>query len=211
MGGALDNKVPQSTDDGAIFVVDDDPDIRALLREVFTRAGYAVTCFGDGETLLKTVRSEVPLCILLDVHIPGRSGLNILKQLDLDGCAAPVFMISGQGDIEMAVTAMKDGALDFIEKPFRPAEVVKSIRAALEARKNPPKPILQLHLPGRQSLTRREGEVLLQITAGLSNKEAARSLGISPRTVELHRARIMQKLNAKNTADLVRIACSAGG
>ena len=119
-------------------------------------------------------------------------------------------MISGQGDIAMAVSAIKNGALDFIEKPFRGSEIVARLDEAIEAyarrqAQNSASRIATLHFPGREPLTRREREVLEQFTAGASNKEAGRHLGISPRTIEDHRANIMKKLGARNAADLVRI------
>src|SRR6202051_436230 len=104
---------------GEIFVVDDDPAVRETLSGVLSAGGYQVICFADGAALLAVARSRTPSCILLDVHIPGKSGLDILKELHGEDYPAPIFMISGQGDIAMAVSAIKNGALDFIEKPFR--------------------------------------------------------------------------------------------
>jgi FixJ family two-component response regulator len=201
---------------GEIFVVDDDPAVRSTLSTVFERAGYAVTCFADGAALVAAARGGTPLCIILDVHIPGKSGLDILKQLNAQDYPVPIFMMSGQGDIAMAVDAIKNGALDFIEKPFRGSAVVGRVREAIEAaqaaarRESNPAEALPLQFGSREPLTRRERDVLAQIVAGASNKEAGRQLGISPRTVEVHRAHIMQKLAAKNTADLMRIVMSAG-
>ncbi len=122
--------------------------------------------------------------------------------------------MSGQGDIAMAVDAIRHGALDFIEKPFRGSVVVQKVRDAIEATarrsKNAERTVSDLHFPGREPLTRREREVLVCLTSGASNKEAARQLGIGPRTVEYHRARLMEKLGARNVADLVRIVMSEG-
>ncbi len=176
---------------------------------VLTAGGYQVICFADGAALLAIARTQTPSCILLDVHIPGKSGLDILKELHGEDYPAPIFMISGQGDIAMAVSAIKSGALDFIEKPFRGSEIVARLDEAIEAyarrqAQNAPSRIATLHFPGREPLTRREREVLEQFTAGASNKEAGRHLGISPRTIEDHRANIMKKLGARNAADLVR-------
>jgi len=175
--------------------------------------GYEVVCFADGAALLSVARSRTPSCILLDVHIPGKSGLDILKELHGEDYPAPIFMISGQGDIAMAVTAIKNGALDFIEKPFRGSEIVGRLNEAIDAyarRKSGHASNIQtLHFPGREPLTRREREVLEQFTKGASNKEAGRHLGISPRTIEDHRANIMKKLGARNAADLVRIVMTA--
>ena len=196
---------------GEIFVVDDDPAVRDTLSMVLSAGGYQVICFADGAALLAVARTRTPSCILLDVHIPGKSGLDILKELHGEDYPAPIFMISGQGDISMAVNAIKSGALDFIGKPFRGSEIVARLDDAIEAyarrqaENNSASRIATLHFPGREPLTRREREVLEQFTAGASNKEAGRHLGISPRTIEDHRANIMKKLGARNAADLVRI------
>ena len=152
--------------------------------------------------------------ILLDVHIPGKSGLDVLKELHGEDYPAPIFMISGQGDITMAVSAIKNGALDFIEKPFRGSDIVARLEEAIGAyaRRQTEKPassIVTLHFPGREALTRREREVLQQFASGATNKEAGRQLGISPRTIEDHRANIMKKLGARNAADLIRIVLTA--
>jgi len=196
--------------DGEIFVVDDDPAVRDVLTAVFSRGGFHVTNFADGASLLATTRVRTPICIILDVHIPGQSGLDILKELNAQDYPAPIFIISGQGDIAMAVDAIKNGALDFIEKPFRGGEIVTRVREAIEAHahrqtETDSSNASLFHFPGREPLTRREQDVLTQIVAGASSKEAGRQLGISPRTIEVHRARIMAKLGAKNAADLVRI------
>jgi FixJ family two-component response regulator len=199
---------------GEIFVVDDDPAVRETLSMVLSAAGYQVICFADGMALLAVARGRTPDCILLDVHIPGKSGLDILKELRGEDYPAPIFMISGQGDIAMAVTAIKNGALDFIEKPFRGNEIVARLDEAIAAyarrqTDDTASRSASLHFPGREPLTRREREVLEQFTSGSSNKEAGRHLGISPRTIEDHRANIMKKLGARNAADLIRIVMTA--
>jgi len=201
----------EQTSRGEIFVVDDDPAVRDTLSMVLKAAGYEVICFADGAALLSVARNRTPAAILLDVNIPGKSGLDILNELHGEDYPAPIFMISGQGDIAMAVGAIKSGALDFIEKPFDAAQVIGRVREAI-ATWSSRVPIGgdagAAHFPGWERLTAREREVLSLITGGSSNKEAGRLLSISPRTVEVHRARIMDKLGAKNAADLVRIALS---
>ena len=116
-----------------IFVVDDDPAVRDTLSMVLSAGGYQVICFADGAALLAVARTRTPACILLDVNIPGKSGLDILKELSGEDYPAPIFMISGQGDIAMAVSAIKNGALDFIEKPFRGSEIVARLDEAIGA------------------------------------------------------------------------------
>ena len=198
---------------GAIFIVDDDVDVRTVLSAMFTRNGYAVTALADGPSLIKAARSQTPACILLDVYMPGRSGLDVLKELNADEYAAPILMMSGQGDIPMAVEALKNGALDFIEKPFDSETVLTRVQEAIDAwvrrRSNVgTSKIRASRFPGRELLTQREIDVLDQISIGASSKEAARQMGISFRTVEVHRSRIMEKLGAKNSVDLMRIVLS---
>jgi len=200
---------------GEIFIVDDDQGVRDALTIVFTNAGHTVRAFADGASFVAAARAEKkPACIILDVHMPGRSGLDILKALNAEQYPAPIFIISGQGDIPMAVDAIRNGALDFIEKPFNGESVVTSVREAIDAwtrrKESGGSEGLSMQFPGHDLLTPREREVLGKIAGGASNKEAGRQLGISPRTIEVHRARIMEKLGAKNAADLVRIVLSEG-
>jgi two-component system response regulator FixJ len=200
---------------GEIFIVDDDQAVRDALTVIFSVEGYRVTSFADGASFLAAAHSRAPTCVLLDVRMPGRSGLDVLNELNAQAYSAPIFIISGHGDIPMAVEAIKNGALDFVEKPFDAEDVVARVRAASDAWERrresgngsaAPFP----HFVGLHALTAREREVLAQITGGASNKEAGRLLGISPRTIEVHRARIMGKLGAKNAADLVRIVLGNG-
>jgi FixJ family two-component response regulator len=200
---------------GAIFIVDDDAAVRDTLSIVFTAAGYEVVRFAEGAAFLAAAKDRSPVCIILDVHIPGKSGLDILKHLSAQDYPAPIFIMSGQGDIAMAVDAIKNGAFDFIEKPFRGSDVVARVRdaiAAMDRRASSSRRegAQTINFPGREPLTRREQDVLGYLVDGESNKEMARKLGISPRTVEVHRSRIMEKLSAKNAADLIRIVMSEG-
>ena len=193
---------------GEIFVVDDDAGVRDALSIVFALEGYKVTGFSDGAAFLAAAHARTPTCVLLDVQMPGRSGLDILRELNAQQYPAPIFIISGVGDIPMAVQAIRNGALDFIEKPFDRRTVVSRVRDAVAAwnhRASQANDFAAMQFPGHEHLTAREYDVLQQVATGASNKEAGRTLGISPRTVEVHRARIMEKLGAKNAADLVRI------
>jgi len=198
----------ESAPKGELFVVDDDAAIRDLLTMLFTRRGFKVAGFADGVSLMGAMRTQSPACILLDVHIPGKSGLDILKELNTRNHPAPVIIISGKGDIAMAVDAIKSGALDFIEKPFSGSDVVARVEEAIaaDARRRglvqgEEKP--HFYFPGREPLTAREQDVLGRIVEGATNKEAGQQLGISYRTIEIHRARIMEKLGARNAADLI--------
>jgi FixJ family two-component response regulator len=213
----MSSKMPDSPQDsvsvGEIFVVDDDPGVRATLTTIFERAGYRVIAFADGASFLAHARTATPLSIILDVHIPGRSGLDILRELHAQDYPAPIFIVSGQGDIPMAVDAIRAGALDFIEKPFRGGEVVERVKQAIEAytlRKQDDGAVPDLYFPGREPLTRRERDVLGTILNGASAKEAGRQLGISHRTIEVHRGKLMEKFGAKNVTDLMRIVFDQG-
>ena len=189
----------------AIYIVDDDPAVRDALSVVFSMEGFEVETFSDGDTFVRSANKAQPACVLLDVHMPGRSGIEILRALNAEDYPAPIFIISGQGDIPMAVEAIRNGAFDFIEKPFDAETVVARINDGIAAMQKQMAQSDGSSFDGADLLTRREREVLKEITGGASNKEAGRILGISPRTVEVHRARIMEKLGARNAADLVRI------
>jgi FixJ family two-component response regulator len=197
-----------------LFVVDDDVFMRDTLSVVFSHEGYQVTGYADGHSFIAAARSRTPLCVLLDVNMPGLSGIDILKELDAEHYNAPIFIISAQSEIPLAVDAIKNGAFDFIEKPFDTDSVVARVRAAIagwQSRNgNGNGHIRPMNFQGYDLLTPREREVLSQIAGGASNKEAGRQLSISPRTIEVHRARIMEKIKAKNAADLVRIVLTHG-
>lgn len=196
-------------DGKTIDIVDDDSAIRDSLGLIFEVEGYHVRAFAGGAPFMATAIKDPPSAVLLDVHMPGKSGLDILRDLGRSGFDAPIFIISGQGDIPMAVEAIKNGAFDFIEKPFDAETVLERVGQAIDQAGNRSASPSIRDFPGHEMLTPRESEVLDRIADGLSNKEAGRALGISPRTVEVHRARIMEKVGARNTADLIRIVLSA--
>lgn len=195
-----------------IAVVDDDPAVCDSLRMMLEGEGCGVKIFTSGQAFIDAAKDFKPDAVLLDVHMPAGSGLDVLEAIGGPQYPAPVIMISGQGDIPIAVAAVKAGAHDFVEKPFDGEAVIERVREAVRgraaARERPPK---RRHFPGAETLTAREMDVLDEIARGLSNKEAGRILGISPRTVEVHRARVMEKLGARNTADLMRIVLSESG
>jgi two-component system, LuxR family, response regulator FixJ len=192
-----------------IFIVDDDPMVRDVLSEVFAQAGYRAISFVDGGSFVAAARERIPACVILDIYMPGRSGLEILRDIDAPNYAAPIFVASGRGDIPSAVEAIKNGAFDFIEKRLDAESLVSRVRDAIAARAqlrqdHNGSDTLPQSVPGCDLLTRREREVLALIVASATNREAATSLGISQRTVEIHRAHIMHKLGAKNSVDLAR-------
>jgi two-component system response regulator FixJ len=191
-----------------IFIVDDDPDACAVFFAVFARAGYYTTVFTDGKLFVPAARIRIPACVLLDITMPGRSGLDILGDLDARSYPAPVLMLSGRSDIPSAVEAIRSGAFDFIEKRLGSDGIVARVRASIESWAVSRQLFKSdsSSFPGCELLTPREREVLSQITAAASNREAAITLGISRRTVEVHRGHIMRKLGAKNTVQLLRIA-----
>lgn len=202
MGGATD---------GTIFIVDDDPTVCESLTDVLKHGGFAVDCFSDGQSFLEAVLARIPACILFDMHMPGYSGLEILRELDAEQYRAPIIMISGEGDIPLAVKAIRDGAFDFIEKPLDADDVLTRVKHAVDAsgRRIKVSRDLTRQLNTHKKLTDRERDVLRYIATGGSNKETGRLLGISPRTVEVHRAKAMDKLGARNSADLIRILMSS--
>jgi two-component system response regulator FixJ len=199
---------------GEIFIVDDDEAVCDALKMTFAVEGYQVTTFREGTSFITCARKRTPACVLLDIHMPVKSGFDILKELDATNYPAPIFIMSGSGDIPMAVEAIRNGAYDVFEKRQGTAALVARVRetiAAWEPRRQKTSnggDHRSRPFPGCGRLTPREFDVLGQITAAASSKEAARTLGISPRTVEVHRLRIMQKLGAKNAMDIARIVLS---
>jgi two-component system response regulator FixJ len=193
-----------------IFVVDDDADVRTSMRIWLKASGFNVSCHASGEQFLADDRPKQG-CLIADIRMPDMSGLDLQREIVTRGIELPVIIMTGHGDVPLAVQAMKAGAIDFIEKPFDPESMVRSIRRALEigsgvrsqaAEAKAARDLLAL-------LTPREHGVLDKLVNGRSNKVAADELGISPRTIEFHRAHIMDKMDARNLADLVRIVLGA--
>ena len=170
--------------------------------------------FADGASFLAHARTATPLSIILDVHIPGRSGLDILRELHAQDYPAPIFIVSGQGDIPMAVDAIRAGALDFIEKPFRGGEVVERVKQAIEAyslrKQDDPAPAGPLLPRPRAADPPRARGARQPSSMARRRRRPAGTLGISHRTIEVHRAKLMEKFGAKNVTDLMRIVFDQG-
>jgi two-component system, LuxR family, response regulator FixJ len=194
---------PQPT----IFVVDDDEGVRNSLRFLLKSVGLATRTLASANEFLDVYQHSQPGCVVLDVRMPGMSGIELQQQLNLRGATIPVIFITGHGDVPMAVEAMQQGAFDFLQKPFRDQDLIERIQRALE-RDAKNRAALVQHTKIREcfeSLTPREREVLVLMTKGKQNKVMAAELGVSQRTVEIHRARVMEKSGAASLAQLVRM------
>lgn len=193
-----------------VFVVDDDEAVRDSLRWLLEANGYRVQCFASAEQFLDTFQPNQIGCLILDVRMSGMSGLELQERLLMDDCALPTIFVTGHGDVPMAVSTMKKGAMDFIEKPFDEAELRKLVERMLEKARTESTVAQQQKATAERlgKLTAREHQVLERIIAGRLNKQIADDLGISIKTVEAHRANIMEKLNVSTVADLLRLALS---
>jgi FixJ family two-component response regulator len=195
-----------------IAVIDDDPDVLHAFAIIFHTQGYEVASFDDAESFVSRARQLSPACVLLDLYMPGKSGLEMLKEIDARSYPAPIIVMSGRGDVATAVAAIKNGADDFIEKRLGIEPVATRVREAIDnwvgqpKRNSPGHASQSSSVLAHEGLSSRENEVLREIVAGATSKQAARALGLSPRTIEGHRVNIRQKLGAKNLIDLVRIA-----
>ncbi len=190
-----------------VFVVDDDEGVRNSLRFLLKSVGLATRALASAGEFLDGYKPSQPGCLVLDVRMPGMSGLELQQQLNLRGAVIPVIFITGHGDIPMAVEAMQQGAFDFLQKPFRDQDLIERIQRALE-RDARSRAALEQHARIRdrlETLTPREREVLTLMTRGKPNKVMAAELGVSQRTVEIHRARVMEKSGAASLAQLVRM------
>ena len=200
------------TERPVVFVVDDDPAMREALQDLLASVGMDVRLFASTQDFMQAQRPDAPGCLVLDVRLPGASGLSFQQELPRAGVDLPVIFITGHGDIPMTVRAMKAGAVEFLSKPFRDQELLDAIDAAVErhrAQRRETARVAEL----RQrfaALTQREREVMALVSAGRVNKQIAAELGISEATVKVHRGQIMRKMQAKSLAQLVRIADTLG-
>jgi FixJ family two-component response regulator len=195
-----------------VYVVDDDISLRDALSSLFRSVGLQVELFGSAAELLQKKLPEIPSCLVLDIRLPGVSGLDFQAQLARSGIRMPVIFMTGHGDIPMSVRAMKAGAVDFLTKPFRDQDMLDAVFSALETdRKQLESDQSIADLSAHyQSLTAREKEVMAFVTKGLMNKQIAGELGLSEITVKIHRGHVMRKMGVRSLADLVRAAEKLG-
>jgi len=194
--------------DSIVFVIDDDASVREALESLIRSIGLRVETFPSTRDFLKKRLAEIPRCLVLDVRLPGTSGLSFQRQLAKAEINIPIIFITGHGDVPMSVRAMKAGALEFLTKPFRDQDLLDAIQLALEkdrARRTRDAEI-QILKARFESLTPREQEVLPWVITGKLNKQIAAELGTSEATVKVHRSQLMRKMHAESVADLVRMA-----
>jgi FixJ family two-component response regulator len=195
-----------------VFIVDDDLSVRRSTERLVRAAGLNVQTFASAGEFLKNPRPEGPACLVLDVRMPGLTGMDLQHELNQSGIHIPIIFITGHGDIPMSVRAMKAGAVEFLTKPFRGRSLLDAIRAAIERDRSTHKERSETGewRQHYEQLTPREREVMALVVAGMLNKQIASELAMTERTVKFHRAHIMQKMNAKSVADLVRMVEKLG-
>ena len=195
-----------------VLVVDDDPSVREALSDLFQSVGLSVQVFASVQEFVKKGRPEGPCCLVLDVRLPGKSGLDFQHELNAADARVPIIFLTGHGDIPMSVRAMKAGAVEFLTKPIRPQELLDAIHRAIEqdrARRDREQVIGDLRAR-LETLTRREREVMALAVAGRLNKQIAAEIGLSEATVKLHRGQVMRKMGARSVVDLVRMGDRLG-
>jgi FixJ family two-component response regulator len=195
-----------------VFVVDDDPSVRTSTERLVRSMGFMVQTFGSAKEFLASARPDGPACLVLDIRLPGLSGLDLQRELARSGVEIPIIFMTGHGDIPMTVRAMKAGAVEFLTKPLHRQALLDAIRTAIDR----DRAARTERLEGRQlrqryeQLTAREREVMALVVAGLLNKQIAGELATTERTIKFHRAHIMQKMEAESLAELVRMASQLG-
>jgi FixJ family two-component response regulator len=191
-----------------VFVIDDDPSMRAALEDLVGSVGLQVRSFASPQEFLEGKRPDAPGCLVLDVRLPGMSGLTFQKELAKGEVALPVIFVTGHGDIPMSVRAMKAGAIEFLTKPFHDQDLLDAIHTAIERDRDRRRDsVLMTELRGRYTaLTEREREVMTFVVVGRANKQIAAELNVSEMTVKVHRGQVMRKMHAGSLPELVRMA-----
>jgi FixJ family two-component response regulator len=199
-------------DDPIIFVIDDEPSVRKALGRLLSASGLQAETFASAEEFLRRLPYDGPGCIVLDVQMPGQTGLDLQDFLRRSECHLPIVFITGHGDVPTSVRALKAGALDFLQKPFTDSDLLQAIDASLQKDLQARAVRVEVREVERRlaTLTPRERQVLVFIVGGSLNKQTAFDLGISEKTVKVHRARVMEKMGAASLADLVRLAAKVG-
>jgi FixJ family two-component response regulator len=202
-------QMPQSREsDAVIAIVDDDPSVREGLSSLIRSAGLQVETFASAQEFLARPGAEAPSCLVLDLQLPGLSGLDLQRRMAEVGPEIPIVFLTGHGNIPASVQAMKAGAVEFLTKPFDEHDLLQAIQEAVERdRQNRQQRAEMRELQSRyESLTAREQEVMQQVVSGLLNKQIAAELNITEYTIKIHRGRVMRKMHAESLADLVRMA-----
>jgi len=201
-----------SADREVVFVVDDDAAVRSSLAMLLKSMALTVDTFESANEFLQRLSADPSGCLVLDIRMPGMSGIELQQQLKQRGCALPIIFITGHGDVSMAVHAMREGAVDFIEKPFRDQDLLDRIYQALARDRQRRRAADEtVHIKERfATLTPREHEVMQRVARGQANKVIAIELGLSERTVEIHRARVMHKTGARSLAELLGMVAKLG-
>jgi FixJ family two-component response regulator len=190
-----------------VFVVDDDPSVRSSLKFLLSTVGLQIESFSSADSFLQSKPPDAPSCLVLDVRLPGLSGLDFQRELASKNIRIPIVFITGHGDIPMSVRAMKAGAVEFLTKPFRDQDLLDAVRIALErdrARREREKEVTDLQQRFHR-LSPREQEVTTMVVSGMLNKQIAGQLGTAENTVKVHRSRAMEKMHAQSLAELVRM------